>query len=267
MPFPIPALALGIAAQPASTAFFFEACAALGVTKLGVDTYNYYFNSVEELPTFHETAEEAVKSARADIDALVIATSEHLQQVEIDAMQQNARMDEASSNYELQLLTMERGTVKLDEAVTRVVESREENSGELQRAIETQADTQASLEAQQSAVQSIAASLENLPELLQSNREKQALRVEHARLLLEKESYISRVDMLLNVIKEKDGVNEELQAQVDTLESKFSGLASQMEKVLAFAQSKQREVDELRAQKNEQGAENQGTHFSLNLFS
>ncbi|MDF1684992.1 MAG: hypothetical protein P1U36_10115 [Legionellaceae bacterium] len=267
MPFPIPALALGIAAQPASTAFFFEACAALGVTKLGVDTYNHYFNSVEELPAFRETAAEVVQSARTDIDALVTAASEHLRQVEVDTLQQNTRMDESSANYEMQLITMERGTVKLDEAVTVLVESQKENSGEFQRAIEAQADTEASLKTQKTAVQSIAASLENLPELLQSNREKQALRVEHARLLLEKESYTARANMLLDVIKEKDEVNERLQAQVDTLEAKFSGLASQMEKVLAFAQSKQREVDEFRAQTNEQGAENQGTHFSLNLFS
>ena len=221
----------------------------------------------DNLPTFHETAKEAAKSARADIDALAMATSEHLHQVELDTMQQNARIDEASANYEMKLITMERGTVQLDEAVTVVVESREESTGELQRVIEAQVETQARLEAQQTMVQSIAASLENLPELLQSNREKQALRVEHARLLLEKESYTSRANMLLGIIKEKDEVNERLQVQVDTLEAKFSGLVLQMEKVLAFAQGKQREVNELREQLNEQGAENKGTHFSLNLFA
>lgn len=260
MPFTIIALTLGVAGQSATP------YVVAGVGYVG-SLIHHYLKENPELPTFHATAEEAVKSARADIDEIVTATSEHLHKVELDTMQQNARIDEASANYERQLITMERGTVKLDEAVTMVVESREENSGELQRAIANQVNTQSSLARQQSAVQSIAASLENLPELLQSNREKQALRVEHARLLLEKESYTSRVDMLLNVIKEKDEVNERLQAQVDTLEAKFSGLASQMEAVLAFAQSKQREVDELRAQANEQGIENQGTHFSLNLFS
>jgi len=259
MPLPIAAVIIG-AANPSVVPYIAGAIGSVGWT-----TY-CYFKGNQDLPTFHATAETVVQSARADIDALVSATSEHLHQVEVDTLQQNARIDEASASYELNLITMERGAVQLDEAVTMVIESREENTGELLRVIETQVETQASLEAQQSMVQSIAATLENLPELLQSNREKQALRVEHARLLLERESYISRTDTLLDVIKEKDEVNERLQAQVDTLEAKFSGLASQMEKVLAFAQGKQREVDELRAELNEQGAENKGTHFSLNFF-
>jgi|GEM_PF-3044504 len=269
MPFPIAIAVGGAALQPASMAFFAEACAVLGITKMGADVYNYYFTNNEGLPTFHTTAEAVVQSARADIDVLVSATSKHLYQVVTDTMQQNVRMDEASAGYELNLITMERGVVKLDEAVTMVVASREGHAGERQRAIETQVNTQSSLARQQSVVKAMAASLENLPELLQNNREKQALRIEHARLLFERDGYASRSEMLLDVLKEKSEENTRLQAQVDGLEAKFSGLASRMDAVLAFAQDKQREVGELRSQLNEQAAEKQntGTRFSLNLFS
>lgn len=232
------------------------------IGSIGWTTY-CYFKGNQELPTFHTTAEEAVKSARADIDALVSTTSEHLHQVEVDTLQQNARIDEASANYELNLITVERGAVKLDEAVTVVVESREENTGELKRVIKAQDETQASLEAQQNMVQSIAASLESLPELLQRNREMQALRVENARLSLENEGYASHAETLLSVVREQREKNETLQGENKRLEAQVSGYASQVNTLLALVQDISSEVDERRTD----DTQNARTHFSLNLFS
>ena len=262
MPFPIIALALGATGQSVTPYI------VAGIGSAGWTTY-CYFNKNQKRPTFHATAEEAVRVARADIDALVTETSEHIHQVVADTTQQNTRVNDASTDYALNLITMERSIVNLDEAVTVVVASREENTGELQYAIETQINTQSSLALQQSTVQAMALLLENLPELLQSNREKQALRVENARLTLENKGYASRAETLLDVVKEKSLENVGLQAQVNTLEAKVSGYDPRMNALLAIAQDKQRENDELRSQLNKQDADKQnaGTHFSLNLFS
>ena len=113
------------------------------------------------------------------------------------------------------------------------------------------------------------ASLEKLPELLQNNREKQALRVENARLLVEREGYASRAESLLGLLEKKHAENENLHTQVDGLEAKVAGLALQMDKLITFAHDKQREIAEIRRQSKEHTAEKQitGTHFSLNLFS
>jgi len=170
----------------------------------GFLSYKSVESKRKKLPTFHATADEAVESARADIDTLVTATSEHLHQVAADTTQQNARVDEASTDYDLNLTVMKDGTANLKAVTIGLIDSREENSGALQRSTETQINTQSSLASQQSAVQAIATSLENLPELLQLNREKQALRVEHARLLTEREGYASRTETLLSVLKEKN---------------------------------------------------------------
>lgn len=256
MPFPIIALTLGVAGQSAAPYI------VAGIGSVGW-TVHCYFKGNQGLPTFHATAEEAVKSARADIDALVTATSEHLHQVEVDTLQQNARIDEASANYELNLITMERGTVKLDEAVRVVVESQKENTGELRHAIETQIDTEVSLKAQQTMVQSIAASLEGLPELLQLNRERQALRVENAHLSLENKGYASHTETLLSVVREQREENAILKDENERLKVQVSGYASQVNTLLALVKDMSSEVDKRRTD----NTQNTGTHFSLNLFS
>ncbi len=268
----LPLLALTLASSPAAQGVVIAYATATVAKHIDINA-DLYFNLCaayrNALPAFHATAENVGQVAHRNADALVTEISEHLHQVAGDTTQQNTRVNEASADYEFNLIELRDVTEQLDEAVTVVVDSREENSGEIQHAIEAQINTQSSLALQQSMVQEMAASLAHLPELLQSNREMQTLRVENARLLLETEGYASRAEMLLDVLKEKSVEHVGLQAKVESLEAKVSGYASRMNTALALVGDKQREVDDLRNQINEQAEDkkNAGTHFSLNLFS
>jgi len=225
-------------------------------TKVNMKIIKFIIACRSVSPTLHATAENYGQEVHRNVDALVTEVSEHLQQVKVDTAQQNTRVNEASTDYESNLMLMRDGTERLNEAATVVVNSREENRGELEHAIETQIDTQSSLALQQSMVQKMQASLAHLPELLLLNREMQALRVENARLSLENEGYASHIEALLSVIREQREEN-------GCIKEQLSGRASQVDTLLALVRDMSSEADE----RHTHGTQNAGTHFSLNLFS
>jgi hypothetical protein len=181
-------------------------------------------------------------------EKLASSTAEHVAHDKNQAESEAALMDTLLSQFDSELTCVQDGDYELVEVINTVAALSSAHREAHQALIEEQALMKDDIARHHRTVKGLATSLENLPDLLQSNREKQALRVENERLRLENSGYASRVETLLGVSKDKKIENEQLKAKVHALEEKVSGYASRMNSVLAFAKEKQTENDALRRQ-------------------
>jgi len=202
MPFPIAVAVGGAALQPASMAFFFEACAAAGFTKLGVNAYNYYFASNEALPTFNATTEEVTQAVHEDAGALVTAVSELLNREVQQSQEVNVRADT--------FLTTAEGHNRSLEEVLAVSPQEPPNHEVIHTLTE-------GMERQQLDIQAMTEAMRHLPELLKSRRDQQALMVENQQLKSALEGLEGRVSELTACMDEALALAEETQAENDAL--------------------------------------------------
>ena len=178
-------------------------------------------------------------------------------------------MDEGLRRFNSGLASMESSANDFDDVVADVVASGKAHVEEIHGLAEAQTEVKSGIDFQQSNINAIAESLKNLPDLLQSNREKQALRLENEQLRLKYEGYVKRIDKLLDFSKKQKIENEELKAQVQKLENKVSGYSTRMHDVIALAKEKQAEIDALRDEANDNDASNsnKADTFGVNFFS
>lgn len=240
MPFPIAIFAGGAALQPASTVFFFEALAAIGATKVGVEVCQYWFTVQEELPTFVETEKAMTGKVHAKVETLVTASAECLNQEKKQSEKEANRMEEGLVRRDSVITTTERLNDTLQEVAPTILTQKVSNHEAVQVVTDTQAVITSELKEQQSDVKAMAKSLRNLPEFLRARRDKQALLVE----------------------------NKQLKSTIKTLEGKVLELSSCMDEALVFAEEMQTENDALRKQVKvaDEGNQNRSTGFGLNIF-
>lgn len=231
--------------------------------------YGTYRQEQQQSSSFVDEAADISNEVREDFDELASRAAESLRKDDVQSKEEAKHMEECLARFDSGLTSMESNASSLDEVVDEVVASGTTQSEILQDVAKAQAEIKSGLDLQQPAMESIAESLKNLPELLQANREKQALRIENERLRLERDGYAVRVKKLLNVSKEVKSDNDSLKAEVKGLEAKVSGYSTRLRDVIALAKEKQAENEALRNQLNEENlcSSTQSATFSTHFFS
>ncbi len=184
-------------------------------------------------------AERVYKKA----DDIGTSLSTHISEEKERATREAAQMDALLEQFDLALTTMQDEDAILVSAIEDAALQRQLSRDTHHVLIEEQARMKDDMASHHDTVRELALSLEKLPELLQSNREKQALRLVNERLRYENAGYASRVEKLLDVAKDKKSENEQLKAKVEALEAKISGYVSRMSRLLEFAKAQQTTKD------------------------
>lgn len=270
-PYVVPALTATATAAADYTLAYIGAGVVGGV---GASVGGYYWytgptTTEEEPPSFVDEAEEVFDDFREDGDELASRAGESLRKEDEQSKEEAKRMGEALPRMGSAATSMESNASSLAEVVDDVIASGATRSDVLHGVAEGQTEIKSGLDLHKAYMRSIEESLKNLPELLQANREKQALRLENERLGLENNGYATRIEKLLVFSKETKLENNDLKTENAGLKKKVSGYATRARDAIAMAKEKQAEIDTLRDQANGDDASNlnKAATFGVNFFS